>query len=89
MLQSVRSILQMFPNNDMELSSTAEPPKHVISGNGNGNGQIKNKKYSDYLLNGIPIWKQENRGMNDEEPEAFKDEVARLGREKAAGDLRL
>ena len=32
---------------------------------------------------------QENRGMNDEEAEAFKDEVARLGREKGTGDLRL
>ena len=53
----------------MELSSTAETPKPVIGRNdeGNGNGQIKNKKYSDCLVDGIPVWEIEKRGMTVEE----------------------
>ena len=82
MLQSVRSNLQMFPHNDMELSSTAETPKPVIGRNdeGNGNGQIKNKKYSDCLVDGIPIWEIEKRGMTAEEAEAFRQECERLNK---------
>ena len=37
----------------------------------------------------MPVWETENRGWTHEEAEEFKEEVARLGREKAAGDPRL
>lgn len=36
------------------------------------------KPYSDYLVNGVPIWQIENRGWTHEEAEAFKEEIARL-----------
>jgi hypothetical protein len=38
------------------------------------------KQYSDYLINGIPIWQIENRGMTKEESDAYQEEVIRLGR---------
>jgi hypothetical protein len=34
--------------------------------------------YSDYLIDGVPIWQIENRGMTKEEGEAYKQEVERL-----------
>lgn len=39
------------------------------------------RQYSEYLVDGVPIWERENRGMNQEEAEAFKAESKRLGKE--------
>jgi hypothetical protein len=44
------------------------------------------KTYSDYLIDGIPIWRKENRGMTDEEGQAYKTEVERLKGEREAGE---
>ena len=46
----------------------------------------KPKPYSDYLIEGIPIWQKENRGMTEEEAEAYKEEVARIGRGRDKGE---
>jgi hypothetical protein len=43
--------------------------------------------YSDFLLDGVPIWQIENRGMIHEEAEAFKEEVVRIGNGKSKGKL--
>ena len=42
------------------------------------------RQYSEYLVDGVPIWERESRGMNQEEAEAFKTECERLGKEKGA-----
>lgn len=36
------------------------------------------KPYSDFLVNGVPIWQLAKRGMTKEEDEAFRAEVERL-----------
>jgi hypothetical protein len=44
----------------------------------NGNGQEtmkKQRQYSDFLKDGVPIWQIEQRGMTEEEADAFKNEV--------------
>ena len=90
MSESLRCVLQQSSNNcTEEFSKQSEPPKPAISGNGNENGncQIKHKKYSDYLVNEIPIWQIERRGMTQEEEEAYMDEVERLKKE-AEGEER-
>ena len=43
--------------------------------------------YSDFLLDGVPIWQIENRGMTHEEAEAFKEEVVRIGNGKSKSKL--
>ena len=36
------------------------------------------RPYSDYVVDGVPIWQKENRGMTKEEGEAFVQETERL-----------
>ena len=70
MSNSIRFILQQFSNNEVEQSSQQSGlPKPVIGLDGVGNRIINN--YSDYLIDGIPIWQVENRGMTEEEAEAY------------------
>lgn len=38
------------------------------------------KPYSGFLVNGVPIWQLEKRGMTKEEDEAFRAEVERLNK---------
>lgn len=40
------------------------------------------KPYSDNLVDGVPIWQKENRGWTQEEAEAYKLEIERLGKER-------
>lgn len=40
------------------------------------------KPYSDYLVDGVPIWEIENRGMTQEEAEAYRNEYDRLQKER-------
>lgn len=45
-----------------------------------------NKKYSDFLIDGVPIWEVEHRGMTEEEALAFKEEVESLGKDRCKVD---
>lgn len=54
-----------------KLLSQADPLKTTFSG----------KQYSDYLVNGVPIWEIENRGKTVDEDEAYRTECERLKRE--------
>ena len=42
--------------------------------------QIKHKKYSDYLVNGVPLWQLEHRGMTEQKVGAFRQEYERLNK---------
>ena len=46
-------------------------------------------EYGVWQMLMVPVWETENRGWTHEEAEEFKEEVAWLGRERAASDLRL
>ena len=35
-------------------------------------GSQNHRPYSDYLIEGVPVWQVENRGMTEEEGEAYK-----------------
>ena len=47
---------------------------------------LPKKPYSDYLVDGAPIWEVEHRGMTEEEAEAFKAEVERLRKNGGNGN---
>jgi hypothetical protein len=55
----------------------------VATGSGSrGNpSNESHRPYSDFLVDGIPKWQVENRGMTDEEAQAYKDEVERALKE--------
>ena len=38
------------------------------------------KSYSDYLVDGGPIWQLEHRGMTEQEAEAFRQDCERLNK---------
>ena len=82
-------------SNALDLQVKVHAQKEKIEGNEGNEGNTSNDKggadhnirarpYSDFLIDGIPKWEIENRGMTHEEAEAFKEEIARIGRRKVA-----
>ena len=45
--------------------------------------KFNNSIYSDFLVNGVPVWQLEKRGRREEEAQTFRDEVERKGKENS------
>ena len=43
---------------------------------------LNNLTYSDLLIDGVPIWDIEKRGMTEQEAKAFKEEVEGLRKDR-------
>lgn len=63
------------PNNVVEESSIPEGKPEVMV-------VEPTRPYSDFVVNGVPIWQIENRGKTVEEDQAYNREVERLNKDR-------
>jgi hypothetical protein len=76
--------ISLHPQNVSQVSEVSQMPKMSTNQYQEEVTDSKTmcpKPYSDFLIDGIPIWQKENRGMTEEEAKAFIQEAKRLKNE--------
>lgn len=76
-----------LPTSQQNIDASVSSDKNISEGSEAGShtshGSHRSvNPYSDYLIDGAPIWQIENRGMTSEEAEAFRIECERLQKER-------
>jgi hypothetical protein len=84
MYDLLRGALQQFSNNNTEESSTSEVTAIAVEIKPESRQQ---RTYSDFLVDGIPLWQIENRGKTPEEDAAYKQEIEKLKEERKSSKL--